>query len=79
MTLTRRSALTALAGAPLALSLATVAAQVRDGEGSLGKLVMDDELYAQALSSVQLITRSLEDFREAAPITTFTSVLFGAF
>ena len=59
--------------------LSVVAAQVRAGEGSLGKLVMDTELYQEALESVQLITRTLEDYREAAPISTFTNVLFGAF
>ena len=65
--------------APVADDLSVVAAQVRAGEGSLGKLVMDTELYQEALESVQLITRTLEDYREAAPISTFTNVLFGAF
>lgn len=60
-------------------SLSAVAAQVRSGEGTLGKLVMDTELYSEALDSVRLISRTLEDYREAAPISTFTSVLFGAF
>jgi len=56
-----------------------VAAQIRSGEGTVGKLIMEQDLYDEALDSVQLLTRSLEDYREAAPVSTFTQVLFGAF
>jgi len=59
--------------------LQTVARNVRNGEGSLGKLLMDDELYDEAITGLKLLTRSLEDYREAAPITAFTGVLFSAF
>jgi phospholipid/cholesterol/gamma-HCH transport system substrate-binding protein len=59
--------------------LAAVTGALRRAEGSLGKLAMDDELYQEVLRAVGVVTRSLEEFREAAPITTFTSVLFGAF
>lgn len=54
-------------------------ANLRNGEGSLGKFLHDDELYDEALTAVRLITRTLEDIRESAPVTTFTGVLFGAF
>ncbi len=57
----------------------SVVAQVRTGEGSLGKLLIEDELYQETLRTVRLLTRSLEDYREAAPITAFTGVLFAAF
>lgn len=60
-------------------NLSAVSATVRSGEGSLGKMVMNSELYDEALTAVSLLTRSLEDFREAAPVSTFTSVLFGAY
>jgi phospholipid/cholesterol/gamma-HCH transport system substrate-binding protein len=56
-----------------------ITAQVRNGQGTLGKLLADDGLYAQAERAVALLSRSLEDYREAAPITSFTSVLFAAF
>ena len=39
----------------------------------------DRELYDEALVAVKLLTRSLEDYREAAPVSAFTGVLFGAF
>jgi len=59
--------------------LKSVVAHVRTGEGSLGRILMDQELYDEALKGVKLLTRSLEDYREAAPITAFSGVLFGAF
>lgn len=49
------------------------------GEGSIGKLMMDTEMYDQLSGAIGLLTRSLEDYREAAPISTFTSVLFTGF
>lgn len=59
--------------------LSVVARTIREGEGSMGKFIMDDELYLEARRALGIVTRSLEEFREAAPVTTFTSVLFGAF
>jgi phospholipid/cholesterol/gamma-HCH transport system substrate-binding protein len=57
----------------------TVVAQVKSGQGTIGKLVMEDTLYQDFRKTVGVLTRSLEDYREAAPITSFTSVLFAAF
>ncbi len=59
--------------------LSDVVAKVKSGEGTVGRLIQDDEVYAEILAAAQLLTRSLEDYREAAPVSTFTSVLFGAF
>ena len=59
--------------------IGAVARAIREGEGSLGKVIMEPDLYDEVLLSVRLLNRSLEDYREAAPISTFTSVLFGAF
>ncbi len=59
--------------------LVAVSQALRHAEGSLGKFIMDDELYEEARSALGILTRSLEEYREAAPITTFTSVLFTAF
>ena len=56
-----------------------VATAVRNGEGSAGKLLRSTELYDEALGALKLLTRSLEDYREAAPISAFTSVLFSGF
>lgn len=59
--------------------LAAVSAKLRSGEGTLGRLVQEEEVYKELLAAVRLLTRSLEDYREAAPVSTFTNVLFGAF
>jgi phospholipid/cholesterol/gamma-HCH transport system substrate-binding protein len=63
----------------LSQNLVVVSNALRDGEGTLGRIVMDDELYLQLKQAMGIVTRTLEEFREAAPVTTFTSVLFGAF
>jgi len=65
--------ITAIAG-----DLADVVATVREGRGTLGKLIMEEELYFEILKAVGLLTRSLEEYREAAPISTLTGVIFGA-
>jgi phospholipid/cholesterol/gamma-HCH transport system substrate-binding protein len=59
--------------------LAVASAAIRNGDGTLGRLVFDDALYRQVERALNIVTLSLEEYREAAPTTTFTSVLFGAF
>ncbi|MCZ6598147.1 MAG: MlaD family protein [Planctomycetota bacterium] len=58
--------------------IVAVAKAARSSEGSLGALLNERELYDEVLTVVKLLTRSLEDYREAAPVTAFTGVLFGA-
>ena len=47
--------------------------------GSIGKLVMADDLYISIQRAIATVTGALEEYREAAPITAFTSVLFSVF
>ncbi|MFN0206456.1 MAG: MlaD family protein [Planctomycetota bacterium] len=54
-------------------------ATINRGEGTLGRLVKDDLLIRQLERLFRQVSRSIEDAREAAPIATFSSVLFGAF
>lgn len=63
----------------IADNLASASATLTSGGGTLGRLMNDDSLYLELERAVGIITRSLEEYREAAPISTFTSVLFGAF
>ncbi len=58
---------------------AVMTGQVRSGQGSLGRLLMEEEIYLSLKTALQIVSRSLEEYREAAPITTFTSVFFSAF
>lgn len=60
-------------------NLAVISGTVRSGQGSLGRLIMDEELYAQVKTMLNTVQRALEEYREAAPITTFTSIFFNAF
>jgi phospholipid/cholesterol/gamma-HCH transport system substrate-binding protein len=65
--------------AQIADDLAQASDSLKNGRGTLGKLIMDDELFDQVSKALATVTRTLEEYREAAPITTFTSVLFSAF
>lgn len=59
--------------------IAALTDTLRNGDGTIAKLINDDQLYRDLQQVVGVALRSLEEYREAAPITTFTSVLFGAF
>ncbi|MFH0953573.1 MAG: MlaD family protein [Verrucomicrobiota bacterium] len=62
-----------------AASVKQVGESITSGEGTLGKLTKDDELYQEAKLLLQEIRAAIDDLRETTPITTFTSVFFGAF
>ena len=51
-----------------------IAGQVREGEGTLGKLVQDDALYVEAKSTLREMRNLIEDLREQAPISAFIAV-----
>ncbi len=53
--------------------------KMAQGEGTIGRLIADDELYDEARMMLHEIRAAIDDFRETAPITTFTSIFFGAF
>ena len=56
-----------------------IAESVGRGEGSLGKLLADEALYLELQSLLREGRAALDDVRETSPITTFTSIFFGAF
>jgi phospholipid/cholesterol/gamma-HCH transport system substrate-binding protein len=56
-----------------------IAKKIEAGEGTLGKLVQDEELYDEATRMLKEARHAAEDVRDQVPIITFTSVLFGAF
>ncbi len=60
-------------------SLRKVTQSIEAGEGSLGKLMSDDALYRQVTALINEVRATVDDFRESTPLTTFTSILFGAF
>ncbi len=60
-------------------NLAQVSGQLARGEGTLGRLIQDDGIYTELELAMKTLNRTLEDLREAAPVATFTSLLFSAF
>ncbi len=59
--------------------LAEVARRLEEGEGSLGALLAESEAYDELLAALQTLNGTLEDAREAQPISSFASLLFGTF
>ena len=49
------------------------------GEGTIGRLVKDDALYGRLELLVRQISGTIEDAREAAPVSTFVNVLGATF
>ncbi len=60
-------------------SLAEVSRTISQGEGSLGKIIHDDELYQLSVSIMQELRSAVQDFREQSAVATFGSFIFGAF
>jgi len=53
--------------------------KVGSGEGTLGKLVNDDEVYNEARKLLGELRAAIDDMRETSPVTTFSTIFFGAF
>jgi phospholipid/cholesterol/gamma-HCH transport system substrate-binding protein len=60
----------------VATDISAATGALRNAEGTLGKLVMDRALYDDVQRALNILTRTLEEYREAAPLTTFSSILF---
>ena len=53
--------------------------RIREGEGTLGKLIYDEALYEEAKNTLTEARNLIEDMREQAPISAFISVGGAAF
>jgi phospholipid/cholesterol/gamma-HCH transport system substrate-binding protein len=47
------------------------------GEGTIGRLLTEEFAYDELLKSLRLLTATLEDVREAQPVSSFAGLLFG--
>lgn len=47
------------------------------GEGTLGKLLTEEVAYDELVRALSLLTATLEDLREAQPVSSFAGLLFG--
>jgi|MDSW01.1.fsa_nt_gb phospholipid/cholesterol/gamma-HCH transport system substrate-binding protein len=63
----------------LVAHLKVVTARLENGEGSIGKLLAEDDAYTELMKSLRSLNGQLEDAREAQPVSTFTQMLFGRF
>lgn len=63
----------------ISADLAQVSSQLAEGRGTLGRIIMEEGLYTEIELAMKTLNRTLEDLREAAPVSTFTSLLFSAF
>ena len=60
-------------------SLKSIAGQLDKGEGTIGKLIKDDTVYEEVKKAIGEVRSTIDDYRETAPVVTFTSIFFGAF
>ena len=65
--------------ASAATSIKNIAAKIEKGEGTIGKLTQDESLYLDVKKTMSEARAAIDDFREAAPLTTFSSLFIGAF
>ncbi len=54
-----------------------VSERLVDGQGTVGKLLTEELAYDELIKALQLLTGSLEDVREAQPVSSFVGMLFG--
>lgn len=58
-------------------SLNAVAAKLEKGEGTIGKLLVEDELYQDVKGLAKDVRQTLDNFRDTTPISTFGSLIMG--
>ena len=62
-----------------AANLRSITEKINTGNGTLGKLVEDDQMYMEAQKLFEELRAAIDDMRETSPVTTFSTVFFGAF
>jgi phospholipid/cholesterol/gamma-HCH transport system substrate-binding protein len=54
-------------------------AKVSRGEGTLGRLINDDAMYDEIMKALAEVRAMFDDLRETSPVTSLSSIFFGAF
>ncbi len=62
-----------------AANLRSITEKIESGGGTLGRLVEDDQIYVEAQKLLEELRAAIDDMRETSPVTTFSTVFFGAF
>ncbi|HPN31025.1 MAG TPA: MlaD family protein [bacterium] len=60
-------------------NISLITEKIKNGEGTIGKLVADTDLYYTAKNTIQKINENLEDQREQSVMSSFTNTIFGIF
>ncbi len=58
-------------------NLNVTAERLKNGEGTVGKLLADDELYREVEGLTKDVRQVLDNFRDTTPISTFGSLIMG--
>jgi len=58
--------------------LRDLTSDIREGEGTLAKFIQDPEVYEELRGLLKSMHDAVEDAREQAPVSTFTSVIFSS-
>lgn len=61
----------------LLANLNVTAERLKNGEGTVGKLLADDELYSEVQGLAKDVRQVLDNFRDTTPISTFGSLIMG--
>ncbi|MBO7483285.1 MAG: MCE family protein [Kiritimatiellae bacterium] len=61
----------------LLANLNATAERMKNGEGTIGKLLADDELYKEVQGLTKDVRQVLDNFRDTTPISTFGSLIMG--
>jgi phospholipid/cholesterol/gamma-HCH transport system substrate-binding protein len=59
-------------------NLNVVAQRLKDGEGTVGRLLADDSLYREVDGLIKDVRQVLDNYRDTTPISTFSSLATGA-
>lgn len=62
-----------------ALAIREITQSLERGDGTLGKLIRENDVYDETKMLLRELRATVDDFRETAPITTFSSIFLGAF
>lgn len=60
-----------------ASNIRSITEKLENGDGTLGKLVNDDSVATELEAAIKDVRQIIDNMRDTAPITTFTSLFFG--
>jgi phospholipid/cholesterol/gamma-HCH transport system substrate-binding protein len=60
-------------------NMSVITDKIKKGEGTIGKLVADTELYTQTKNTINKISENLEDQREQSIMSSFTNSILSIF